>query len=73
MARYEFKKFIIAAKRNLSLRKRIKQCQQAEDVIYLAKELGFNIINKDLEEDHLLSDFNTWIHKSKISPIKKNI
>ena len=71
MSREGLNNFVYAAKHSYSLRKKLKECKEdPQNIINLAKDYGFTITLKDLEEDHDAEKIEDWFKSSEISPLK---
>ncbi len=70
MSHEELNDFIHAAERSLALRKELKDCNNYQMILDLAKKLGFNISLYDLQDDIKDERIREWFESSKINPIK---
>ncbi len=70
MTREGLSNFLYAAERSSSLRREIRKCNKIEDLFILAKDYGFSVCLKDIEEDATSTEIDSWFRLSKISPIK---
>ncbi len=72
MSREDLTNMIHAATHSYSFRKKLKSCRTLENIIQAAKEYGFQITIKDLNEDEEAERIGNWFETSKISPLKGN-
>ena len=71
MSRDDLNNFIHAVEHSFSLRKAIRNCKEnQEEILKVAKDHGFKITIKDLQEDSKAEKINSWFKASKIDPIK---
>ena len=72
MSREDLKSFLHAVNHSSALRRSLKEsCNKDLEIIQLAKEYGFNITTKDLEDDMKFEVIRLWFKSSVIEPIKK--
>lgn len=70
MTREGLSDFIYAAERSSSLRRKIRRCNGIEELFLVAKDYGFKVCSKDLEEDEINAKIDSWFEINKIFPIK---
>ena len=69
MSRKDLNDFVHAAEHSSALRRELKRCNNHNSkIISLAKGYGFEITNKDLEEDSKAEEINKWFRSSQVYP-----
>ena len=68
MSREELSTFINAAEYRISIKQKLSQAKNIQEIINLAKSYGFRITHKDFEEEEISSSIENWFKTSKINP-----
>ena len=71
MTRKELNDFIYATKHSTSLRERLKQCKNLENILELAKSYGFTLTMQDIADDKEAERIEGWFQISKIAPLRR--
>ena len=71
MTRKELNDFIYASQHSTSLRERLKQCKNLEDILELSKSYGFTLTMQDIADDKEAERIENWFQISKISPLRR--
>ncbi len=71
MSNEELSNFIFAVDHNQPLRKQLQRCQTKEDIIKIAKDLGFSIRTEDIINFNEGVKIRAWFNKSSLNPLKK--
>ena len=66
MSRESFKDFIHSIDHNQSLRRKVADCENDEDLITVARSHHFNITKEDISADKKNSEAAKWFETSKI-------
>ncbi len=72
MSTEELTRFIHSVEHSYTLRKKLKACQNLEDLLELAREFSFTITLNDLRNYESAAHIDDWFKKSTISPFKVN-
>ncbi len=70
MSREDFRNFVKAVEHNFLVKKNLLQCKTSEDLILLAKKYGYSVTFEDLDYDKTATQFELWLKKSRINPLK---
>ena len=70
MSREEFKNFVNCVEHNIRVKKKLSKCKGRKELILLAKNHGYSVTIKDLEEDKTCTNFDFWFKESRIKPLK---
>ena len=69
MSRDEFRDFVKTVEKNILVKERLSECKTSEDLILLAKKLGYTIYLEDLSYDKTASRYEFWFKESRINPL----
>ena len=71
MSLEELSNFLRSVEHSQSLREKLKNCSNDQSILKLAKDYGFSVQLKDLEDDPISEAIEKWFKTSKIAPIRK--
>ena len=71
MTREGLSDLLHAAEHSLTLRRKLMNCSNVQELLDLAKDYGFTVKLGDLENEAELQQIEDWFRNSKISPIRK--
>ena len=71
MTREGLSDLLHTAEHSLTLRGKLKNCSNDQELIDLAKDYGFPVKLCDLQNEAESQQIEDWFRKSRISPIRK--